>query len=96
MSKQHKDISSLRAVSIRFLQAGTYLTEDIHCYDSHRLLAKSGLFLDSESLYRLRSLNRGKEIIYVTYNTYEKLMDGQIDIRRQALEEKTGYTAIKQ
>ena len=87
--------TSLRAVSIRFLQAGTFLTEDIHCYDSNRLLAKSGTFIDNEKLYKLKNLNRGKETIFVTHSTYELLMHGQIDIRRQSLEEKTGYVAVK-
>jgi len=93
MSKQ---LLGLRAIPIRWLQAGTYLTEDIHCYDSQRLLARSGLHLDNDKLYKLKNLNRGKEIIYVTHDMYKTIMDGQIDARRQALEEKTGYINLKQ
>jgi len=91
-----KQTDKLRSTSINLLQTGAYLQDDIYGFDSTRLLAKSGIFLDNDRLHKLKNLNRGSEVIYVTSKTYIKLVKKQADTRRQDLEEKTGYISIKQ
>jgi len=87
-----KGNASLSVIYIKDLQTGTYATEDIYNYDASRLLIKGGTFLDNDKLVKLRNFNKGNEIVY----TRHKQADKPIDTRRQILEEKTGYAAVKQ
>lgn len=92
MGAMDKGNASLNVIYIKDLQTGTYATEDIYNYDASRLLIKGGTFLDNDKLIKLRNFNKGNEIVY----TRHKQADKPIDTRRQILEEKTGYTAVKQ
>ena len=98
MSDDNSSESKLLAVSINLLFDGMVLQDSVYDAEASRLLVKSGSLLDANTIKRIKSLNSGRETIFVTGNTYSTLIANNPPIEasnRNELEDSTGYTAIK-
>jgi len=74
------------------------IEEDVYDSTATTLLIKHGATLTADMIEKTRNINKGRDTIYVSGNTYRTLIEKnpppKPDIR-QELEEETGYTSIK-
>lgn len=89
---------NLHPVSIELLFEGMNVQEDIYDADAAMLIAKQGTMLGKGDIEMIKSLNTGREIIYVSSSTQKILMERRPKLENLSIrevEETTGYTEIK-
>jgi HD-GYP domain-containing protein (c-di-GMP phosphodiesterase class II) len=85
-------------VSIDLLYDGMVIPEDIYDAEASRLLIKCGGTLDANKIGSIKRHNSGRDIIYVTGNTYKCMLEKRPPIETESLhelEKATGYTEVK-
>ena len=98
MSDSEVSRSNLMAISIEALYDGMFVQEEIYDADAVMLIATPGVILNAESIERIRSLNGGRDGIYVSRGTYKLLYERSQPVNvasRRDLEENTGYAEAK-
>lgn len=90
--------TGLRKVNIEYLWAGLELLDDLFDERGETLILSRGECLTAERLRRLARFNQGEKYITTFQNTYDRIMEHgnvPVEIRRKFVEEKYGYTALK-
>jgi HD-GYP domain-containing protein (c-di-GMP phosphodiesterase class II) len=98
MSDNNVNRNKLAAVSIELLFDGMVVEEDVYDSTAAVLLIGRGTRLTTETISKIRKLNAGGDLIYVSGDTYKTLIERRpppVPAIRKELEESTGYTAVK-
>ena len=98
MSDSESLKNMLTPVSVNLLFDGMVIQEDVYDATATRLIAKSGITLNAGNIERIRSLNAGNDTIYVSGDMFKMLIERMPPaevVKREELEETTGYAAIK-
>ena len=90
--------TGLKRVNIEYLWVGLELLDDLFDQRGETLILPRGECLTDERLQRLSRFNKGEKYITTYQNTYDQVMEhGNVpmEVRRRFVEEKYGYTALK-
>jgi len=94
MSDNTPKDGNLEAISINLLYEGMEVQGDIFDADAQRLLIRNGSTLNADTLRAMRSMNDGRNTIYVTQNAFSAMFENsppEDSPSLQDLEESTGY-----
>lgn len=98
MSGVNLNGNNLMAVSINLLYDGMDVREDIYNAEGTQLLVARGVTLNTDLIAKIREINAGREVIYVSNETYKTILEKVPPIEapnRREIEETTGYTEAK-
>jgi len=97
-SPESREYSSLTAVTIDLLYDGMEVEEDIYDFTAATMIVGRGAALTYDLIEKIRTLNKYREVIYVTGKTYRSLIEKSpppMPYVREELEENTGYASTK-
>lgn len=88
--------NALRPISIRQLNEGMVVQDNIYDSGGDRLLLHAGNTLDADQIDRMKRLNGGSDTIYVTGRMYNAIVSKRPNIKiekREDVENTTGYAS---